>query len=592
MVVTRADVERCFDQDAPKDGRKEDCFSLLYLQGEFGKSAEELSPYVAWGGNDFGLDAFYIDKERRELHLYQFKWSKDQSLFKESFQRLTSTGIEHVFGAVPQDQDQFLLRLRSQLRENASGIDRVLIQFVFNGDPAAAERSAVLDSLREDMESKKSFIDRFFEDRKVDLRFEYRSNETMASAAAAHVRQTFQYTIPFQSTLPFGTSDNQHKMYVGFAKLMDMYGMYKEMGHRFFERNIRSGLSSDRSANRSIRQALGDIVLHKKGSPEEFAFNHNGMTISVEGIQTGASPGEVVLIEPRLLNGAQTIASLDKFLRDHERSPALKRNAERLQSIRILCRIVHSTGPGARDFVTSVTIYNNKQNRVDPWNLHANDLIQLSFQDKFAKDLKIYYERQEKIFGSLTGTELEEMGIEEYKAIELKKLAQTFLAVQGAVDKMSHMGEVFESKKLYESTFRESYLHADSSKILLAYKIQYRLRKMLNEILEKGPTKYGYITNARELIWALLVQGVLNDDDLPQLMERYGKKLRMEKDYSDYLMGLSSRKVRFILGDVVEDAASLSLIANGKYGFLRTKATYERAMDIAGKREKWTKKSL
>jgi AIPR protein len=590
MRISRADVERCFAQTAPKDGRKEDCFALLYLQAQLGKTAEELMHQVAWGGNDYGVDAFYIDREHRALHLYQFKWSKDQSLFKESFLRLSSGGMERIFGETGQTPDEFLHRLRSQMKQHQSEIDKVLIEFVFSGDPAAAERSVVLDSLREDLESKKILIDQFFQGRKVDLRFEYRSNEGR-EATVSHVKKTFQYSIAFQSTLPFRTPDNQNMMYVGLVRVMDLYGMYREMGQRFFERNIRAGLSADRSANRSIRQALTEIVLQEKGSPEVFAFNHNGMTISVESIQADAT-GQVVLVEPRVLNGAQTIASLDKFVRDNEKSSALKKNEPRLQAIRVLCRIVHATGPDARDFISSVTIYNNKQNRVDPWNLHANDLIQLSFQDKFAKDLRVYYERQQKVFENLTGAELEEMGVEEYKAIELKKLAQTFLAIQGEVDKMSHLGEVFESKKLYDSTFRESYLHADSAKILLAYKIQYRLRKILSEIIEKGPTKYGYIMNAKELVWALLVQGVLNDEDLPKLGERYGSKLRMEKDYTDYLMKLASKKVRFILTDVVDDKESKEMIENGRYGFLRTKAIYDKAMDSAHKLEKWTKKSI
>src|SRR5580693_4565866 len=114
MRITRAEVERCFAQTAPKDARKEDCFALLYLEGEFGKSPDEILPHVAWGGNDYGIDAYYIDGERKTLHIYQFKWSKDYALFKESFLRLASSGIELIFGSnTGQGVDEFLARLRS-----------------------------------------------------------------------------------------------------------------------------------------------------------------------------------------------------------------------------------------------------------------------------------------------------------------------------------------------------------------------------------------------------------------------------------------------------------------------------------------------
>lgn len=296
-------MDRCFETVASKEGRKEDCFALLYLRNEFGKSVEELHPKVAWGGNDYGIDAFYIDKDRRNLYLYQFKWSKNHNLFRESLQRLISAGMERVFGNPLQDQNQnqMLLQLKSELIENQALVDRVLIHFVFNGDPEAAERSAVLDSLREDL----------------------------------------------------------------------------------------------------------------------------------------------------------------------------------------------------------------------------------------------------------------------------------------------------ENKKVYESIFRESYLHANASKILLAYKIQFRLGRILGEIYERGESKYGYITNARELIWALLVQGVLNDDELNVLCNQYGKTLTMEKDYTDYLKGLASKKVRLIVSDVIDDDEEYQkAMANGKYSFLGTKALYERCMNSAYKRERWTKRSL
>lgn len=505
--------------------------------------------------------------------------------------------MERVFGNPLQDQNQnqMLLQLRSELNENQALVDRVLIYFVFNGDPEAAERSAVLDSLREDLENKKFFINQFFEGRKVDMTFQFRSNETKRLAAIIHVRKSYQYAVDFQSAVPFGTKDNRNKMYLGFVKLMDLHGMYKEMGLRFFERNIRSGLSPERAPNRSIRQSLAEIVLDGRTPPEVFTFNHNGVTLSVEGVEGDGASGQITVIEPRLLNGAQTLTSVDKFIHDNERNPALRKNEGALQSIRVLCKIVHSMGEEKekRDFVTNVTIYNNKQNKVDAWNLHANDLIQLEFQDRFAEALNIYYERQEKIFESLTNADLEEMGIDYYKAIKLKILAQTFLAVQGEVDRMSHLGDVFENKKVYENTFRESYLHANASKILLAYKIQFRLGRILDEIYVRGESKYGYITNARELIWALLVQGVFNDDELNVLCNQYGRTLTMEKDYTDYLKGLASKKVRFIVSKVVdEDDDYQKAMADGKYSFLGTKALYERCMNSAYKLERWTKKSL
>lgn len=44
---------------------------------------------VAFGGNDYGLDGFHFDLNRRNLYLLQFKNSTSAAQFKDSFERLT-----------------------------------------------------------------------------------------------------------------------------------------------------------------------------------------------------------------------------------------------------------------------------------------------------------------------------------------------------------------------------------------------------------------------------------------------------------------------------------------------------------------------
>ena len=59
-------------------------------------------------------------------------------------------------------KNQILLQLRSCLIENRALIDQVYFRFVFTGNPEEAERSQVLDKLREDLERKKYLIEQFF----------------------------------------------------------------------------------------------------------------------------------------------------------------------------------------------------------------------------------------------------------------------------------------------------------------------------------------------------------------------------------------------------------------------------------------------
>ena len=72
---------------------------------------------------------------------------------------------------------------------------------------------------------------------------------------------------------------NGEQMRVGFVRLTDLESMYREMGQRFFERNIRAALPQDKAVNRSIQQSIRRIVLDAKEDPSVFAFNHNGVTL-------------------------------------------------------------------------------------------------------------------------------------------------------------------------------------------------------------------------------------------------------------------------------------------------------------------------
>ena len=136
---------------------------------------------------------------------------------------------------------------------------------------------------------------------------------------------------------------------------------------------------------------------------------------------------------------------------------------------------------------------------------------------------KMYYERQENAFDQLSADDLSEYGItEDSKAIQMLKLTQTLLLTDGSISCVSEMRRVFEDDRAYEQVFRQTRLNADSRHILLCYKVQFRLRKLAAEIEQKGQIKYAFINRSRNLLWALICQGLLNHPNLEKLAEEYG----------------------------------------------------------------------
>jgi hypothetical protein len=590
MKITRIDdqlIDQLFaDYKKTYGGVRNDFFAPAYLVAEHQITIEKALLQTTFGGRDYGFDGFHFDQTTGNLYLYQFKWSDDATLFKDCYRRMIDAGIDRIFTGSYQDakQNQALLQIKSLLLEKKALVNAVFIRFVFKGDPKDAENSSVLSKLQEDLESKKYLIDNFF-GREVNLVIDYRSSRGHIGGVAVQTK-THTYSIDFgDETLKKGPGGEL--MHVGSVKLHQLNSMFEEMRQRLFDRNIRSGLTGDESPNRAITRSLREIVLDEKADPAVFLFNHNGITMFAQKLER--EDGCYKITEPRILNGAQTISSFNGFLRKFSDHPKIKLNRSRLEQIEVPCRIITDASD---EFVIAVTVNNNRQNPVKPWALRANDMIQLQLADKFQQDLKIYYERQENAFHNLTDEDLERMEIEQQKAIELRRLASTFLISDGEVDKASRLPEVFDDDKAYNLVFGKFRLNADSRKILLSYKVQFRLRKLTDEIQSRGYQKYWFARRARNLTWALICQGILNDQELEDYAERYGRNMSVEAGFMEWMRGIAVNKVRLLLSDLVAIEQYRQKMAEERYDFLRTRAAYDVCMQYAHKRWKWVSEKL
>jgi len=569
-------------------GVKQDYFGLLYLEHTYGISRDKAVNQVAFGGNDYGIDGFHFDELRHNLYLFQFKYSNAYGQFKGSLQRLIDDGMDLIFDAPNHDdkQSQVLIQLRSCLQENRALIDQICIKFVFLGDPADARKSQSIDALREKLEDKKYLVDRFFAGRDVPLVVEFLSDSGRVGSVSVP-RHTSVFKIPMEDLVTLDGPEGQ-ELHVGLIRLCDLLKMQDELKYRFFDRNIRYDLGEAEAVNRAIAKSLRQIVIEKNEDPRVFAFNHNGITLFAEQLEW--EDGICSITAPRILNGAQTVGTASRFISDNKDNPRLKEGKEIFERICVICRVLTKA---SNFFVTQVTINNNRQNPVEPWNLHANDLIQLELLDKFIEDTGIYYERQENAFAQFSADDLEDYGIKaESKKILMLKLTQTFILTDGNISRLSEIRKVFEEDRLYEQVFRRTRLTADTRHIILCYKIQFLLRKLSNDILNLGQNKYSFIHRSRNLLLALLCQGLLNDDDLEDLAEQYGTNMVVPVAYKEYLSRLATNRVRQLLARLLEEAEYKQRAQEGNFSFLRSDAAFERCMEFAHEKWRWVHRKL
>lgn len=566
-------------------GAWQDYFGLLFLE-EFHKVPREQALHqVAFGGEDYGIDGYHFDKAKRHIYLFQFKWSGDHEQFKQGFRTLLEHGMGEVFGsnANGRSRNAVVNGLKNVLRENRSRIDHVSFHFVFTGEPEKAENSSVLGALREDLENRKHMLDEWW-GKEMSMVIEYRS----LSGKRSHivVDKTHEYPIKLSGSLEKDGPDGQ-QMVIGMGRLYDIYGMFRQMGSRFFERNIRHSLPEDGSVNRVLQKAFRDIGIDKKLDPAMFAFNHNGVTFSAQKIEEDGNGFRIT--EPRLLNGAQTITTMARFIDRNKERDDIETIKDRLKRIEVICKVITTADD---QFITTVTINNNRQNPVDSWNLRANDAIQLELSDHFRGKLGIYYERQQRAFEGLTEEERDEQGITDDKAIQMLKLAQTFLASEGELVVMRSMRKAFEEDKQYEAIFHMRRTEPDPRYIVLCYKVQFRLPLLTRSILERGENKYSFVGRGRHLLWALMCQAILNDKDLPKMAERYGQDLAISANYMQYISGLATGACRALLSELVEQESNAAAVKNNEFNFLRSKQSFDYCMEVAAKKYGWEKRKL
>jgi hypothetical protein len=573
-------------------GQNEDYFAPLFLAEKHGENIEDVLDKCSFGNYDYGIDAYYIeyiDKEAKNLYLYQFKWSEFYKDFETSYNRLINKGIERIFGNphASSNVNEVIQRLKSEIDKYKKEIENVYIRFVFDGDVGKAEESKLLKNLKEDLELKRHILEKYFDNEKINLKIEYLSNKNSKIKQVSNIKKSHQYDISFNS--PSEKQTDKGKLYLGFISLFDLYQMHSDMKLELFEINIRFGLGEKRAPNQAIKESLTKIITKKETSPEDFTFLHNGITISAREFKI--ENGRAKIIEPRVLNGAQTITILSHFIEGLKDRSDWEECKKTLKEIEVIGKIITDC---PKDFVTQVTISNNKQNPVKAWNLRANETIQLKFADMFREKLNLQYERQEYSSEeeNYLESELKNLGIDTNQTpIKVTKLAQTFLAFQGRIDKISNVDKIFEDDKLYKETFNESYLNADEKKIIIAYKIQFRLGAIFKHIRDRGSERYYFIEKARSLIWALVIQGLLNDyDDDDDFLNDYGSNLSLQGNFSKKILHISVNKIRYILSDLIEKR--IDDVNNEKFGFLSKEDTFITCMEIAKKKYRWTRRKL
>ncbi len=265
-------------------------------------------------------------------------------------------------------------------------------------------------------------------------------------------------------------SDSRISNVIVFARLIDFINyMKKDKFDLLFARNVRVG-QGNTQVNKEIRETF-------KEHPEEFVFSNNGITLLCDKWSL-VQGGELQLVNPRVVNGAQTLYSIREVANPSDRARVMVR------IIQIPQADVSSKSDeklGKKQIINKISIRSNFQNPIKKWDLVSQDDFQLKLY-RYFRGKRIFYERRKREWNHKSRT-LKSLGFK--RGPNIRRMAQLIASYYWDNKKLGPAIAKLSVSKLFESPAYDNIIKAP---IDLCYKI-YLLSRLYDELWNNIFTK-------------------------------------------------------------------------------------------------------
>ena len=222
-------------------------------------------------------------------------------------------------------------------------------------------------------------------------------------------------------------------IHINTDELREVYGKWKE---KLFSRNVRIFYGTTKKANKEMERTL-------VGEPEKFWYYNNGVTILSEKVSVKSKDKKIILTNPQVINGCQTISTIGETGKKKEGDSY------------ILAKIIEIPDDSDNQtFIDGIIQANNRQTPVDERILKSNHPLQVELQRKLEEDPWNYYlERKEGQYRNEKARSQMLNGLKCLKNIDLVKASVAIkraphMANESEDDLFStHFGTVFTEDK-------------------------------------------------------------------------------------------------------------------------------------------------
>ena len=376
-------------------------FLHLYLKVKFGLlEFSERERVVTDGKGDGGIDAYWIDTDRKKVTLIQAKFRTTRRNFEEkeiTFAELTMMDVSRILDGQTEDEEgtPYNGKIRQLQREISiiPDIGRYSYEVVLLGNLAKA-KPGILKRLTGGFPTEVFDFARTYE----DLVFPIVSG-TYYNEPELSITLSLKNTSSSSARISYTVATNFKPcdisiVFVPTSEIGRILYQYKTSILRY---NPRSYLELARNAvNRDISHTITD------NDTNEFALFNNGITMLSEETNFNERVGvkdvaQVVVTNPQIINGGQTAYTLSRLYEEVQKG---EREKSLFDEKEVLLKIItFSPSPGddvnsRLGLIEAISKATNSQTQVTDADRRSNDKIQIDIQTEIFSRYGHYYERK------------------------------------------------------------------------------------------------------------------------------------------------------------------------------------------------------
>lgn len=345
------------------------------------------------GTQDGGVDAYYIDTERKKLFLIQSKFRTTHKSFKDKTMDandLIRMEVQRITKGIQTDSRDVQFNSKIAAFQNTLSQIRDIAKYdyvvIFLGDVnnySDDQLRKLIDNCEYEIYNSQRAYEKllfplttgtYFDPDEIEIRLD------LAQKVSLRLNQHID--------TDFGQF-NVTAVFVPTAEIGRVMSKYKNAILKFNPRNFLSLRRN--SVNENIRHS---IVEQEKNN---FALLNNGITILSDKVAISESTGtenvgQMILTRPQILNGGQTAFTLSTIYDEYIGKPHSP-----LSGKEVLVKIITPTSSTAvinPQFIELISNATNQQNEVSEADRRANHEIQVSLQSKIFNEYGYFYERK------------------------------------------------------------------------------------------------------------------------------------------------------------------------------------------------------